>query len=62
MRTRIIFQEECAKSAYKMKEYEFDDDNDDEFLPGEENDYEFEEDDDAAGSYVDEEYEFEEED
>ena len=45
-----------------MKEYEFDDDNDDEFLPGEENDYEFEEDDDAAGSYVDEEYEFEEED
>ena len=62
MRTRIIFQEEYAKSAYKMKEYEFDDDNDDEFLSGEESDYEFEEDDEAAGSYVDEEYEFEEED
>lgn len=61
MRTRIIFREECAKSAYKAKEYEFDDDNDDEFLSGEESDYEFEEDDEAASSYVDEEYEFDEE-
>ncbi|MBE6298625.1 MAG: hypothetical protein E7088_09150 [Bacteroidales bacterium] len=61
MRTRIIFREECAKSAYKAKEYEFDDDNDDEFLSGEESDYEFEEDDETAGSYVDDEYEFDEE-
>ncbi len=61
MRTRIIFREECAKSAYKAKEYEFDDDNDDEFLTGVESDYEFEEDDEATGSYVDDEYEFDEE-
>lgn len=60
MRTKRTFQENYLNTVFRMKEYEFDDDNDDEFLPGGSSDYEFEEDDDATGGYVEEEYEFDE--